>query len=115
MLPIPQELCQASLSAIKEASIFLLEDGLTPDLHCILAILVDTASGMEYIHSKNIIHGDLKPENVLVKEDPSVPNGFAAKVADFGLCTTIDTTQTHVSNFRRGTPFYVAPEVGALG
>lgn len=93
------------------ASVFQLDDGVTPDLPCILTVLLDIASGMEYIHGKNIIHGDLKLENVLVKEAPSMPNGFVVKIADFGLCTIIDTAQTHVSDFKRGTPFYAAPEV----
>jgi serine/threonine protein kinase len=108
----PKELCHASLVSLVEASLFQLEDGMTPDLDSILATLMDIASGMEYIHSKNVIHGDLKPENVLVKKDSNKSQGFISKIADFGLCTTIDSTQTHVSNFKGGTPFYTAPEVG---
>ena len=32
-----------------------------------LPLLIHIAAGCEYIHSKNIIHGDLKPDNVLLK------------------------------------------------
>lgn len=39
--------------------------------------------------------------------------GITAKVADFGLAAFISPTDTHVSNYKGGTPIYVAPEVVA--
>merc|ERR1712203_603593 len=41
------------------------------------------ADGMEFLVSKNIIHGDLAARNVLLTHDNM------AKVADFGLCTRL--------------------------
>ncbi len=38
-----------------------------------------------------------------------------AKVADFGLSIIMDDQQSHVSNLKVGTPFYLAPEVQHAG
>ncbi|KAK8618428.1 hypothetical protein V6N13_132420 [Hibiscus sabdariffa] len=48
-------------------------------LQKIIAIALEVARGMEYIHSQGIIHRDLKPENILIDE------AFHLKVADFGI------------------------------
>ena len=45
----------------------------------LIAMALDVAHGMEYIHSQGVIHRDLKPENVLIDED------FHLKIADFGI------------------------------
>jgi serine/threonine protein kinase len=51
----------------------------------VLTLLSDVANGMAYLHSRNCVHGDLKPANVLLRRSPNAPFGHAAKVADFGL------------------------------
>ena len=43
-----------------------IKNGKIKDLKTILAIAIQIANGMEYIHSKGLIHGDLKPKNILV-------------------------------------------------
>lgn len=59
---------------------------------------------------------DLKPGNVLLKTDPAKqPPELTAKLCDFGLVATLRGDNTHVSNYRAGTPLYMAPEVLSSG
>lgn len=65
--------------------------------------------GMMYAHSKNVIHRDLKPQNILIFEDDKV------KIADFGLGKSIDsnvytTTITGSNTSFLGSLFYSSPE-----
>lgn len=48
-------------------------------LQKLIAIALDIARGMEYIHLQGVIHRDLKPENVLIDGE------FHLKIADFGI------------------------------
>ncbi|XP_042057164.1 uncharacterized protein LOC121801813 isoform X1 [Salvia splendens] len=70
-------------------------------------IAMDAAFGMEYLHSKNIVHFDLKCDNLLVNlRDPERP---ICKVGDFGLSRIKHNTL--VSGGVRGTLPWMAPEL----
>lgn len=65
--------------------------------------LIDSCKGMTYLHSRKIIHRDLKTHNLLID------NNWNVKVADFGLSRSMvesDATLTAC-----GTPSWAAPEV----
>ncbi|CAN8258249.1 unnamed protein product [Cochlearia groenlandica] len=72
-----------------------------------IIIAMDAAFGMEYLHSKNIVHFDLKCENLLVNlRDPQRP---ICKVGDLGLSRI--KRNTLVSGGVRGTLPWMAPEL----
>jgi len=57
--------------------------------------------GMEYLHNKNIVHLDIKPENLLIGEN------YILKIADFDLSQF--TTESTI--YAKGTECYRAPEL----
>ena len=59
--------------------------------------------GLNYIHSQNIVHRDLKSANVLVTDDAII------KLSDFGCSKRIESRQ--VSKSVKGSPYWMAPEV----
>ncbi|KAL0799583.1 hypothetical protein Bca101_054758 [Brassica carinata] len=72
-----------------------------------IIIAMDAAFGMEYLHLKNIVHFDLKCENLLVNlRDPQRP---ICKVGDLGLSRI--KRNTLVSGGVRGTLPWMAPEL----
>ncbi|XP_027186162.1 uncharacterized protein [Cicer arietinum] len=72
-----------------------------------LMIAMDVAFGMEYLHGKNIVHFDLKSDNLLVNlRDSHRP---ICKVGDLGLSKV--KCQTLISGGVRGTLPWMAPEL----
>lgn len=70
----------------------------------VLEILKQLLSGLEYIHSKNIVHHDIKPSNIFVQ----IENGsLLVQLGDFGLACPLQSAR-HSLAF--GTKLYAAPE-----
>jgi len=67
---------------------------------CARKFFWDLINGLDYIHSKGIVHGDLKPENLLLDSK------FKLKIADFGASKLIGTEEI----FNIMTSEYMAPE-----
>ena len=81
----------------------------------ILLCLLDVARGLEYLHSCNIMHGDLKPQNVLLKTAVTDRRGFMCKLGDFGLSRILRETETHVNTGSYGTVTHASPELLSEG
>ncbi|KAG2434721.1 hypothetical protein HXX76_007611 [Chlamydomonas incerta] len=85
------------------------------NLAAVVPLALGIARALAHLHSKRIVHGDLNPNNVLLKRDPVEPSGYAVKVGDFGLSVMLPTDRTHLSNIRMGTMFYICPAVACKG
>jgi serine/threonine protein kinase len=54
-----------------------------------LAVLLGIVQGVEYAHQKGVVHGDLKPENVLIEGEALDPVQWVPRVTDFGTVALI--------------------------
>lgn len=70
-----------------------------------LAIMDQLVSAVNVAHKHNIIHRDIKPQNVLIKDDGTV------KIADFGIAIVADALQLTQSDTVLGSVHYLAPEL----
>jgi serine/threonine protein kinase len=75
-----------------------------------LITIFGIAGAMRYLHSKKIMHRDLKTENILLTQQ------LEPRVGDFGLSkmiVPIDDREGVLMTGRIGTPLYMAPEIFA--
>ncbi|GJU59696.1 leaf rust 10 disease-resistance locus receptor-like protein kinase-like 1.1 protein [Tanacetum coccineum] len=69
-----------------------------------MKIAIETASALVYLHANEIIHRDVKTNNILLDHN------FCVKVADFGLSRLMPNNANPVSTAPQGTPGYVDPQ-----
>ncbi len=68
-------------------------------------VLYQIAAGLDYVHSQNLVHFDIKPENILISTKGQM------KLADFGLCMETVNGVCNLTGSGRGTYSWMAPEV----
>ena len=91
----------------------LLKDMTRLDVDKALDIVLQTARALEYAHENEVIHRDVKPDNIMLSKDGVV------KLADLGIAKTFDESADEPADAGGrhrifGTPHYMAPEQ-ALG
>ena len=85
------------------------DGGEAPPLKQLLKWLLEIADGVRVLHSLNIVHCDIKPANILLKNN-------VATLADFGLAGTVQSVTTATGGYSvvgsgKGTPRFKPPEL----
>lgn len=89
----------ALYQVLSEDSAYFSEERASP-------IIRDILHGLVYLHTKGIVHRDVKPENIRTPENQ---RPFTSKSADFGLRNFLSTQDTLVSKV--GNPYFCEREV----
>ncbi|MEZ4241155.1 MAG: serine/threonine-protein kinase [Myxococcota bacterium] len=80
-------------------------------LETALRVFLRILQGMDYLHGKGIVHGDLKPENVMLEGDFRRPVTWTPKVTDFGTVALIaHPVEIDGRPAVVATPRYASPE-----
>ena len=84
------------LQSVKKKKVYVNEE-------IIWNVAIQTLLGLEYLHSKQIIHRDIKLLNLFMTKDKTI------KIGDMGMSKHVEEGEMIIS--RVGTPLYIAPEL----
>lgn len=75
-----------------------------------IQIIRQTCLALKFLHEQNIVHRDIKSDNLMLLDSPDEPGQIQVKLTDFGLAVKTDPHLGGIRGFA-GTPEYMAPEV----
>ena len=96
-LYLQTELCVCSLEQIMSQRVLSESES--------ILIMMQLASGLDFMHKNELLHLDIKPSNILVDEQGIV------KISDFGMSMTPNGMHPDLSHDYEGDCLYLAPEV----
>lgn len=86
-----------------------------------IEILQDSCQGLSHLHSVNVIHRDIKPQNILISSPEPTTGKRKVLISDFGVSKTIHSTSGDITasldpfisttRVMKGTDGWIAPEV----
>jgi serine/threonine-protein kinase len=75
-----------------------------------LEIAIEVADALDHAHKHDVIHRDVKPENIFLQFAPGRPNHTLTKLLDFGVARALGARKITMRPSMVGTALYASPE-----